>query len=96
MRPVFLTGSLTAVGWPRRSTDDKSNGGLNMLLKAVGCIGAPFGFAGGVFVLDAEGWDVELPRAGEARLLACALGVPPPPEAAAGVEEGIVRIIDDV
>lgn len=91
MRLVFLSGSLTAVGWPRRSTDERSSGGLTMLLSDVwGCMLLPFGFEEGVFVLEV--WFVVAPpSAGEARALAVALRVPPPPVPAAGVEGGILR-----
>lgn len=77
MRPVFLTGSLGAVGRPRRSTEDKSNGRLVILLKAVcGCAEVPFGLActGLGFV---EAWVVGgAPTAGEALELGFALEVP--------------------
>lgn len=53
MRLVFLTGSFTAVGWPRRSTDERSSGRLIMLLNGCwGCTVLPFWVAGGVFVLE--------------------------------------------
>lgn len=76
MRPVFLTGSLGAVGRPRRSTEERSNGKLVILLKTVcGCEEVPFGLACTDFGLDA--WFVEgPPTAGEALELAFALEVP--------------------
>lgn len=67
-----------------------------MLLKAArGCVGFPFGFVGGFFVLREEPF-VEAPSAGEARVLPFALGVPAPLGAAAGVEEGIVSAVANV
>lgn len=77
MRPVFLTGSLGAVGRPRRSTEDKSNGRLVILLKAVcGCAEVPFGLACTGFGLE-EAWVVGgAPTAGEALELGFALEVP--------------------
>lgn len=78
MRPVFLTGSLGAVGRPRRSTEDRSNGRLVMLLKAVcGCAVVPFGLACTGFGLVMEAWVVGgAPTAGEALELGFALEVP--------------------
>lgn len=78
MRPVFLTGSLGAVGRPRRSTEDKSNGRLVILLKAVcGCAEVPFGLACTGFGLEERAWAVgRAPTAGEALELGFALEVP--------------------
>lgn len=78
MRPVFLTGSLGAVGRPRRSTEDKSNGRLVILLKAVcGCAEVPFGLACTGLSFVEEAWVVGgAPTAGEALELGFALGVP--------------------
>lgn len=52
----------------------------------------PFWFEVGIFVW--EGWFAGPPTEGDARVLAFALGVPPPAEPATGVDEGIVRIVD--
>lgn len=55
----------------------------------------PFWFEVGIFVW--EGRLVGPPTAGDARVLALALalGVPPPAELAAGVDEGILEMADD-
>lgn len=75
MRPVFLTGSFGAVGRPRRSTEDRSNGKLVRLLKAVcGCAEVPFGLACTDFGLEACVGG--MPTAGEALELGFALEVP--------------------
>lgn len=91
MRLVFFSGSLTAVGWPRRSTDDRSSGRLTMLLNGCwGCIVLPFWVTGRFFVLETEALAGAVPTAGEARVLALALGVPPAEGPAAGVDDGII------
>lgn len=62
-----------------------------MLLKGCcGCVVLPVWFAGGVFVFGAWEFGGPAPTAGEARVLALALAVPPAAMPVAGIDEGIM------